>query len=63
VRDREHFKQAIRTKIIREIAELAPARPLIHLAQSPAQTLAQSRREKGYDCLIGETQWRERMGP
>jgi Protein of unknown function (DUF1194) len=59
VRDREHFKQAIRTKIIREIADLAPARPLIHLAQ----TLAQSRREKGYDCLIGETQWRERMGP
>ena len=59
VRDREHFKRAIRTKIIREIAELAPGQPLIQLAQ----TSPQDRREKGYDCLIGETQWRERMGP
>jgi hypothetical protein len=54
-RSREHFKQAIRTKIIREIADLAPPQPLIHLAQSSA--------DGSYNCLIGETQWRERMGP
>jgi hypothetical protein len=53
-RSREHFQQAIRTKIIREIAELAPPEPLIKLAQTGG--------EKHYDCLIGETQWRERMG-
>ena len=54
VRDREQFKQAIRTKIIREIADLAPPEPLIRLAQSGGEGRA--------DCLIGETQWRERMG-
>jgi hypothetical protein len=60
VRNRAQFKQAIRTKIIREIADLAPTQPLIHLVQSGS---AQAPRDKGYDCLIGETQWRERMGP
>jgi hypothetical protein len=54
VRSRQQFQQAIRTKIIREVADLAPPEPLIRLAQSGG--------EKRYDCLIGETQWRERMG-
>ncbi len=54
VRSREQFQQAIRTKIIREIADLAAPEPLIQLAQS--------REEARADCLIGETQWRERMG-
>jgi hypothetical protein len=53
-RSREHFQQAIKNKIIREIADLAPSEPLIQLAQM--------RSEKTYDCMIGETQWRERMG-
>jgi Protein of unknown function (DUF1194) len=53
-RSREHFQQAIRTKIIREIADFAPPEPLIKLAQAGG--------EKRYDCLVGETQWRERMG-
>ena len=53
-RSREHFQQAIRTKIIREIADLAPPEPLIRLAQAGG--------ERRYDCLVGETQWRERMG-
>ena len=53
-RSREHFQQAIRTKIIREIADLAPAQPLIRFAQGGD--------EKRADCLVGETQWRERMG-
>jgi hypothetical protein len=54
VRSRAQFQQAIRTKIIREIADLAPPAPLVQLAQS--------REEGRTDCLIGETQWRERMG-
>ncbi len=53
-RSREHFQQAIRTKIIREIADLAPAEPLIKLAQSGE--------DRPYNCLIGERQWEERMG-
>jgi hypothetical protein len=53
-REREHFKTAVRNKIIREIAGLAPSEPLIRLAQSGGERRA--------DCLIGETQWRERMG-
>jgi hypothetical protein len=54
VRSRQHFQQAIRTKIIREIADLVPSEPLIRLVQRDG--------ERRYDCLIGETQWRERMG-
>jgi hypothetical protein len=53
-RSREHFQQAIRTKIIREVANLAPPEPLIRLAQAGGERRA--------DCLVGETQWRERMG-
>ena len=51
---REHFQQALTTTITRRVANLAPPEPLIRLAQSGG--------ERGYDCLIGETQWRERMG-
>ena len=53
-RSRQHFQQAIKNKIIREIADLAPPEPLIRLVQVEA--------ERRTDCLIGETQWRERMG-
>ena len=53
VRERDQFAQAIKTKIIREIADLAPPRPLIQRAQSV---------EAKSNCLVGETQWRERMG-
>jgi hypothetical protein len=54
VRDRDQFAQAIKTKIIREIADLAPPRPLIQRAQSGDDPRS--------NCLVGETQWRERMG-
>jgi hypothetical protein len=53
VRAREQFAQVIKTKIIREIADLGPLRSLIQPAQSE-QTRS--------NCLVGETQWRERMG-
>jgi hypothetical protein len=53
VRERDQFAQAIKTKIIREIADLAPPRSLIQRAQTV---------EAKPNCLVGETQWRERMG-
>lgn len=52
VRDRDQFPQAIRTKILLEIAGLAPPEPAIRRVQ--AQTRS--------DCLVGEQQWRDRMG-
>lgn len=52
-REREQFREAVRTKIILEVAERAPPEPLIR----PAQAL--SRRA---NCLAGEMQWRDRMG-
>jgi len=52
-REREQFREAVRTKIILEVAEHAPPEPLIR----PAQAL--SRRA---NCLAGEMQWRDRMG-
>lgn len=53
VREREQFIQAIKTKILLEIAGVVPApKPLLHAIQAAPQT----------NCLIGETQWRDRMG-
>ncbi|HEY7382751.1 MAG TPA: DUF1194 domain-containing protein [Beijerinckiaceae bacterium] len=54
VRHRDQFAQAIKTKIMREIADLAPPQPLIQRAQAGEAARA--------NCLVGETQWRERMG-
>jgi hypothetical protein len=51
VRDRDQFVNAIKTKIIMEIAGLVPPEPLIKRAQAP-QTTA---------CMAGEVQ-RERWG-
>jgi hypothetical protein len=52
VREREQFPNAIKTKILLEIAGLTPPEPLIRPVQA---------REEA-NCLIGETQWRDRMG-
>jgi hypothetical protein len=52
VRDREQFPQAIKTKILREIAGLAEPGSLVHRIQAKPPT----------NCAIGETQWRDRMG-
>jgi hypothetical protein len=52
VREREQFPQAIKTKILLEIAGLTPSEPLVQ----PIQTAPRS------NCLVGETQWRDRMG-
>jgi hypothetical protein len=52
VRERDQFVNAIKTKIIMEIAGLAPALPLIHRAQLE---------RRGTPCLSGEIQ-RDRWG-
>lgn len=51
-RDRDQFQQAIKTKILLEVAGRVPAEPLLKRAQ--ASPLA--------NCMVGETQWRDRMG-
>jgi hypothetical protein len=52
-RDKAQFQQAIKTKILLEVAGAIPDAPLVQRAQA----------EEPANCLIGETQWRDRMGP
>jgi hypothetical protein len=51
IREREQFAQAIKTKILLEVAD-APLQELMWKAQDMPRT----------NCMIGETQWRDRMG-
>jgi hypothetical protein len=52
-RDRDQFQQAIKTKILLEVAGRVPdPEPLVRHAQGAPTT----------NCLVGETQWRDRMG-
>ena len=51
-RDRDQFQQAIKIKILLEVAGEMPPEPLVKPAQAEARA----------NCLIGETQWRDRMG-
>jgi hypothetical protein len=50
VRDRDQFIEAIKTKILLEIANLMPEQPLITRIQDTPRT----------NCLAGEMQWRDR---
>jgi len=52
-RERAQFPDAIKTKIILEVAEPVAAGPLVRPAADP---------EPHANCLIGEAQWRDRMG-
>lgn len=57
-RERDQFVEAIKTKIIMEIAERpAPTR----FAAAPLVVLAQALPGR-MNCMIGESQWRDRMG-
>ncbi len=50
VRERDQFIEAIKTKILLEIADLMPEQPLISRIQNTPRT----------NCLSGEMQWRDR---
>jgi Protein of unknown function (DUF1194) len=52
IKDRERFKEAIRTKLLQEVADRVPARPVVPAAE----------KEPRVSCLIGEKIWRDRWG-
>jgi hypothetical protein len=52
IKDREKFKEAIRTKLLLEVAGLAPERPIVPVAE----------KEPRVSCLIGEKIWQDRWG-
>jgi hypothetical protein len=52
IKDREKFKEAIRTKLLLEVAGRTPERPLIPVAEN----------EPRVSCLIGEKMWQDRWG-
>jgi uncharacterized protein DUF1194 len=54
IKDREKFKEAIRTKLLLEVAGRQPERPVV-----PA---AAQNREPRVNCLIGEKIWQDRWG-
>jgi hypothetical protein len=52
IKDREKFKDAIRTKLLLEVADGAPRRPVLPVAE----------KEPRVSCLIGEKIWQDRWG-
>jgi len=52
IKDREKFKEAIRTKLLLEVAGLTPERPVVPAAG----------REPRVNCMIGEKIWQDRWG-
>jgi hypothetical protein len=54
IKDREKFKEAIRTKLILEVAGLQPERRIVPVAE---QT-----KEPRVSCMVGEKIWQDRWG-
>jgi hypothetical protein len=52
IKDREKFKEAIRTKLLLEVAGRTPERPITPAAE----------KEPRVPCLIGEQIWQDRWG-
>jgi len=52
IKDRDKFREAIRTKLLLEIAGRRPERPVIPVAE----------KEPRVSCLIGEKMWQDRWG-
>jgi hypothetical protein len=52
IKDREKFKEAIRTKLLLEVADRTPERPMVPVAE----------KEPRVSCLIGEKIWQDRWG-
>lgn len=61
VRSVAQFPDAVRTKLLMEVAGLAPDEPGIPLDTRPAVPAAASMRD-GTDCTAGEQLWRDRFG-
>ena len=55
IKDRDKFKEAIRTKLLLEVAGRQPERPVIPAAAAAAK-------EPRVNCLIGEKIWQDRWG-
>src|SRR3954462_8412924 len=54
IKDREKFKEAIRTKLLMEVAGRMPERPVMRVAEKD--------REPRVNCMIGEKIWSDRWG-
>ena len=52
IKDRDKFKEAIRTKLILEVADRAPEHRIVPAAE----------KEPRVPCLIGEKIWQDRWG-
>ena len=52
IKDREKFKEAIRTKLLQEVASHTPERRVVPVAE----------KEPRVSCLIGEKIWQDRWG-
>jgi hypothetical protein len=52
IKDRDKFKEAIRTKLVLEVADLTPERRIVPVAE----------KEPRVPCLIGERLWQDRLG-
>ena len=55
IKDRDKFKEAIRTKLVMEVAGLVPERRVIPAADNEP-------RQPRVSCPVGETLWQERWG-
>lgn len=54
IKDREKFKEAIRTKLLMEVAGRTPEHPVVHVADKE--------KEPRVNCMIGEKIWSDRWG-
>jgi hypothetical protein len=52
IKDRDRFKEAIRTKLLLEVAGRTPERPVVPVAE----------KEPRVSCLVGEKIWQDRWG-
>ena len=57
IKDRDKFKEAIRTKLLLEVAGRTPERPVVPVAEKSVVE-----REPRVSCLIGEKIWSDRWG-
>jgi hypothetical protein len=57
IKDREKFKEAIRTKLLLEVAGRTPEQPVVPVAE---KTMVE--KEPRVSCLIGEKIWQDRWG-